>query len=89
MTTTEPGHLSDEDAIALIATALGHIAPEVDLSLVDRTAPLQDELDLDSMDVLNLVTDLGRRLGIDIPDRDTSRLASVDALAAYLVERAG
>ena len=34
------------------------IAPEVDLDVVDRTRPLQEAADLDSMDFLNLMAAL-------------------------------
>jgi acyl carrier protein len=81
--------LSPDDALQMVADALHRIAPEVDLSIADRSAPLQDELDLDSMDLLSLVTALSERLGEPIPDRDTAELTSVDALVAYLVSKTG
>jgi acyl carrier protein len=81
--------LSREDALQMVTDALHRIAPEIDLAASDHTAPLQDELDLDSMDLLALVTALSERLGAPIPDRDTAELTSVDALVTYLVTKAG
>jgi acyl carrier protein len=68
---------------------LGRIAPEADIARLDRRADLREALDIDSMDLLNLLVALHERLGIDIPERDAGRLATVDGAVAYLVERAG
>lgn len=81
--------LSPDDALQMVAAALRRIAPEVDLAMADHSAPLQDELDLDSMDLLSLVTALSDRLGEPIPDRDTAELTSIDALVSYLVTKTG
>ena len=42
-----------------------------------------------SMDFLNLVTALHKRLGLDIPEADYDRLGTIDAAIDYLSERAG
>jgi acyl carrier protein len=76
--------MNADDARALLARLLRGIAPEADLSLVDPSAPMQEELDLDSMDFLNLVTALHDQTGIDVPERDYPRLASVDGFVAYV-----
>ncbi|MDP5348440.1 MAG: phosphopantetheine-binding protein, partial [Paracoccaceae bacterium] len=45
------------------------VAPDIDPETVQPDAHLQDDLGLDSMDILNLVTALHARLGIDIPEK--------------------
>lgn len=72
---------------AEVIDALGEIAPEVHDRHLDPEADLLDELDLDSMDLLNLVTSLGERLGIDIPDRDQQHLRTLDGAVDYLQAR--
>jgi acyl carrier protein len=69
---------------ALLAGLLRRIAPEVDLDGVDPDADLQDEVDLDSMDFLNLVTALHEATGIDVPERDYPSLSTVNGFVAYL-----
>jgi acyl carrier protein len=78
-----------DDARTLIGDVLGGIAPEIDLATVDPAAGLVDDLDLDSIDFLNLVTGVAERTGRDIPERDYPRIASLDAFAAYLADTAG
>ena len=60
------------------------IAPEVDLDVVDRTRPLQEAADLDSMDFLNLMTALYAETGIEVPERDYPAVASIDGFVAYV-----
>jgi acyl carrier protein len=76
-----------DDPRALLAGLLRRIAPEVDLDDVDPDADLQDEVDLDSMDFLNLVTALHETTGIDVPERDYPSLSSVSGFVDYVVAR--
>jgi acyl carrier protein len=77
--------MNTSDANALLARLLHNIAPEVDLAEVDADAPLQDEIDLDSMDFLNLVTALHDETGIEVPERDYPNLATVSGFIAYVI----
>jgi acyl carrier protein len=74
---------------ALILEELHKIAPDVDTALLDPSANLREAADIDSMDFLNLLVALGKRTGVEIPDRDAASLTSVEALAGYLAERSG
>jgi acyl carrier protein len=73
-------------ALVALARLLRQIAPEADLTTVDPDARYQDELDLDSMDFLNLVTAVHEELGVDIPERDYPRLATVRGFVTYLAD---
>jgi len=68
-----------------VLDVLGRIAPEADLGTIDPGEPLREQLDLDSVDFLNFVIGLHERLGIDIPEADYGKLASIDGAVAYLV----
>lgn len=76
--------MNADEARQLFERLLRGIAPEVDLAGVDTSAPLQDVLELDSMDVLNLVTALAEETGIDVPERDYPALASIDGFVSYV-----
>jgi acyl carrier protein len=77
------------DVRATVLRVLGDIAPEADLEAVRADVPLREQLDLDSMDVLNFVVALHTALGIDIPEADYPRLVTLDACVAYVKERSG
>ncbi len=76
--------MNDDEIRAAIEDAMGAVAPEADLTLIDPAARLQDELDLDSMDFLSFVVGLHERLGIEIPERDYPKLATLDGCVAHL-----
>jgi acyl carrier protein len=71
---------------AILLAEIGNIAPEADLAATDPDGDLRETFDLDSMDFLNLVTALHKRLGVDIPEADYAKLSSVNAAIAYLAE---
>jgi acyl carrier protein len=63
---------------------LGNLAPETDPVAVSPDADLREALDLDSMDFLNLVIALHKRLSIDIPERDYGELRTLRGAVDYL-----
>jgi acyl carrier protein len=65
------------------------IAPDVEASEVLPGVPLRDQFDFDSMDTLNYAIAIHRELGVDVPEADYSKLASLDSAADYLLARLG
>ncbi|MGZ4674055.1 MAG: acyl carrier protein [Ilumatobacteraceae bacterium] len=66
-------------------SALAQIAPDVDPD--DLDADLHDDLGLDSMDLLNLAAAITDRSGVEIPERDYSKLRTIRQLEAFLADR--
>ena len=64
--------------------ALGQIAPEGDFDHLQPDRPLREQLDIDSYDFLQLVIALHESLGIDIPEADYQRLATLQGALDYL-----
>lgn len=79
--------MTAEDIRKTVVEALTRIAPEIDPGSIQPQASFRDQLDLDSMDFLNFVLAVRDRLGVEIPEADYSRLATLDRAVAYLVER--
>lgn len=71
-----------------VIEAIRTIAPELDDSELTDDARLQQDLDLDSMDVLDVVTELGRRTGVAIPETDYPRLTTIGGCTTYLEQHA-
>jgi len=67
-----------------ILNIIGEIAPDEDLSDVKPDVRLRDQLDLDSMDFLDIVMELRKQYGIEVPEADYQKLASLDSCADYL-----
>ncbi len=60
------------------------IAPEFTPDEIDAEADLREEMDIDSMDFLNFVIALHKKLGIDIPEADYPQLFTVNGAVDYL-----
>jgi len=73
--------------LSVLRDELGRLAPEIDFDSVDQAQPIQREFDIDSMDFLNLITALHVRLGVDVPESDYARVATLSGALAYLTER--
>lgn len=71
----------------LVLRAIGEIAPEADLGDIDPDGELREQLDIDSMDFLNIVTAIHEETGIDIPEADYPKIASLNQCVAYLQVR--
>ena len=63
---------------------LNRVAPDIDPADVGDDDHIQDDLELDSMDVLNLVTALHERFGVDIPEADYPQIATLALAVEYL-----
>jgi len=69
---------------ATVLRLLGDVAPEADLAALRPDAPLREQLDLDSMDFLNLMIAIHEAFGVEIPEADYPRLATLDGCVEYL-----
>lgn len=81
--------MTPDDIRAAFLDELAAIAPEIEPDALTGREHLQDDLELDSMDILNLVAALHARLGVDIPETDYPRIATPERAVAYLAERLG
>ena len=66
---------------------LTDIAPDEDLSQLDDEQRFREQLELDSMDFLDIVMELRKRHRIQIPEQDYKELASLSSTVAYLEPR--
>ena len=70
-----------------ILQILENIAPDEDLSDLKDDVPFREQLELDSMDFLDIVMELRKRHRIQIPEEDYGQLASMASTVAYLTPR--
>jgi acyl carrier protein len=63
------------------------IAPEADPAALEPDEPLRQQLDLDSMDLLNFVIRVHERLGVEIPGADYPSLGTLAGAVAYLADK--
>jgi acyl carrier protein len=74
-----PAEIRDE-----ILDILDDISPDEDLDSLDDEKPFREQLELDSMDFLDIVMELRKRHRIQIPEEDYGNLASMNSTVSYL-----
>ena len=81
---------TDRQALTdVVLDVIQSVAPEIDPASIAATRPLRNQVDLDSMDWLNVLVALHERTGVDIPEADYARLHTLDDLVGYLQARVG
>jgi acyl carrier protein len=70
-----------------ILDILSDSAPDEDLSNLVDDRRFREQLELDSMDFLDIVMELRKRHRIQIPEQDYEQLASMASTVAYLEPR--
>ena len=76
--------MSEGDIRAAVIGVLKSIAPELEEAALDPERPLRDQIDLDSMDWLNVIVALHERFRVDIPEADYTKLVTLADVVAYL-----
>ena len=79
--------MTAEQIRAVVLRVLAGIAPEAELDSLDPDADLRDQLDIDSVDFTNFVVGLHEQLGVDVPEADYSKLATLKGCVAYLAAK--
>lgn len=77
--------MNEQELNDVVIRALTGVAPDVDPEAIDRAASLADQLDLDSIDFLNVLVSVHEQTGIEIPERDYPKLSTLDDAVAYLL----
>ena len=77
-----------EDQVQQIVIDINkEFAPDEDTTGLEPEVNLRDQMDLDSMDFLDIVMELRKQHGIEVPEADYPALASVDSCANYLTPK--
>jgi acyl carrier protein len=79
--------VTEAEVKEVVRKALSNVAPEVDVGALDPGKDLRDQIDLDSVDFLNFVISLHKELGVEIPDSDVPKFATLNGCVAYLLKR--
>lgn len=76
--------MTRDEIRAVILDILADIAPDEDLGDLKDEVPFRQQLELDSMDFLDIVMELRKRYRIQIPEEDYGQLASMESTCTYL-----
>jgi acyl carrier protein len=79
--------MNQQDARLAVRTAIGQVAPDLDLDGLDEQSRLRQDLEFDSLDFLRVVESIDESTGVDIPERDYTAVATVKGLIDYVASR--
>ena len=76
--------MTKDECKKVVLDIIADIAPDEDLSAVKPEVRLRDQLQLDSMDFLDIVMELRKRYHVQVPEDDYTALASMQSTVDYL-----
>ncbi|MSU70397.1 MAG: acyl carrier protein [Opitutaceae bacterium] len=79
--------MTKDECQQVVLDIIADIAPDEDLTKVKPDVRLRDQLQLDSMDFLDIVMELRKRHGVEVPEADYIQLASLNSAADYLTPK--
>ena len=79
--------MAPADIRQVILEILERIAPDEDLSDLDDSVSFREQMELDSMDFLDIVMELRKQYRVQIPEDDYGHLATMDSTVEYLTPK--
>lgn len=79
--------MTKEETKQLVLDIIADVAPDEDITNVKPDVRLRDQLELDSMDFLDIVMELRKRHNIEVPEAEYPELSSLDSCAEYLTPK--
>ena len=79
--------MSPADIRDVIIEILEDIAPDEDLSSLKDDVSFREQMELDSMDFLDIVMELRKRYRVQVPEEDYSHLDSMHSTVTYLTPK--
>lgn len=76
--------MTNEDIVQAIKDIIITIAPDEEVAGLKLDVSLRDQIELDSMDFLDIVMELRKRYGVNVPEEDYKELASLQSCVDYL-----
>lgn len=73
-----------EEIRSTILEVIHEIVPDEDLSNLKADVRIRDQIEMDSMDFLDIIMELRKRYGIIVPEDDYMQLSTLDGAVAYL-----
>jgi len=79
--------MNTDEMRSTLLRCLFDVAPEIADEEVEDDADLRDDLDLDSMDILRWVQGIHKELGVEIPEEDYGKIATLRDAIDYVTAR--
>jgi acyl carrier protein len=79
--------MTQEEVRQVVIDIIADIAPDEELDGIKDDVSLREQLDLDSMDFLDIVMELKKHYKVEVPADDYPRLATLSSCVEYLTPK--
>ena len=79
--------MNQEQVRQVVLNIISDIAPDEDMATIKDEISLREQLDLDSMDFLDIVMELRKRHKVEVPAEDYPKLATMASCVTYLTPK--
>ena len=79
--------MNQQDARTAVLAAINTVAPDVDTQELNTSSRIRQDLELDSLDSLELLEILAATTGVETPEDDYAALTTVQSLIDYIAVR--
>lgn len=79
--------MTEEEIKKNVYQLLKHIAPETEPSELKPDENIRETLNIDSFDSLQFIVALNEKLGVEIPEQDYGKIATVKSLVSYIMDK--
>ena len=76
--------MTKEEIKTSLLNIISEIVPDEDVMNLEGNARIRDQIELDSMDFLDIIMELRKKYQVEIPEEDYPELATMDSSVNYL-----
>jgi acyl carrier protein len=81
--------MNRDEVKAEVKDIFHHIAPDIEFDELDLSRPLRDQVEIDSLDFYNVLVQIHKRLGVNVPDSVLLELNNLDGLLDFICQTKG
>ena len=78
--------LTKEEIKSIIIETILEIAPDIEDDDIVSNENIQRYLEIDSFDFLNILTSLYAKVGVEVPEKDYSKVDTIDHMVVYFLK---
>jgi len=76
--------MTKEEVKTSLLNIISEIVPDEDVMNLEQNTSIRDQIDLDSMDFLDIIMELRKKYQVEIPEEDYPELATMNSSVTYL-----
>ena len=76
--------MTRDEVVFAVKDIIQTVAPDEEVTNLDMNERLREQIDLDSMDFLDIVMELRKLYGVQVPEEDYKELATLQGCVDYL-----